>query len=134
VSVYYVDTSAALKLLAEESDSQAFAQFYETTRCDLGSSALLRIEVVRALPGLAAALNDARDLLLAFDYVNIDDGIVQAAMDEPDRSLGSLDAIHPYLTARLFQNSDLDVARHVPTTERLRPAAIPQVTVLSPRD
>jgi len=40
-------------------------------------------------------LNDARDLLLAFDYVNIDDGIVQAAMDEPDRSLRSLDAIHP---------------------------------------
>jgi len=133
VSVYYVDTSAALKLLAEESDSQAFAQFYDDNAdATWASSALLRIEVVRAVRrALPAALNDARDLLLAFDYVNIDDGIVQAAMDEPDRSLGSLDAIH-LATARLF-DSDLDGL--VTYDERLGQAAIAAgMTVLSPRD
>jgi len=133
VSVYYVDTSAALKLLAEESDSQAFAQFYDDNAdATWASSALLRIEVVRAVRrALPAALNDARDLLLAFDYVNIDDGIVQAAMDEPDRSLRSLDAIH-LATARLF-DSDLDGL--VTYDERLGQAAIAAgMTVLSPRD
>ena len=133
MSVYYVDTSAALKLLAEESDSQAFAQFYDDNAdATWASSALLRIEVVRAVRrALPAALNDARDLLLAFDYVNIDDGIVQAAMDEPDRSLGSLDAIH-LATARLF-DSDLDGL--VTYDERLGQAAIAAgMTVLSPRD
>jgi hypothetical protein len=29
VSVYYIDTSAALKLLAEEAHSKAFAAFYD---------------------------------------------------------------------------------------------------------
>jgi len=133
VSVFYVDTSAALKLLAEESDSQAFAQFYDDNAdATWASSALLRIEVVRAVRrALPAALNDARDLLLAFDYVNIDDGIVQAAMDEPDRSLRSLDAIH-LATARLF-DSDLDGL--VTYDERLGQAAIAAgMTVLSPRD
>ena len=133
MSVYYVDTSAALKLLAEESDSQAFAQFYDDNAdATWASSALLRIEVVRAVRrALPAALNDARDLLLAFDYVNIDDGIVQAAMDEPDRSLRSLDAIH-LATARLF-DSDLDGL--VTYDERLGQAAITAgMTVLSPRD
>jgi len=133
VSVYYVDTSAALKLLAEESDSQAFAQFYDDNAdATWASSALLRIEVVHAVRrALPAALNDARDLLLAFDYVNIDDGIVQAAMDEPDRSLRSLDAIH-LATARLF-DSDLDGL--VTYDERLGQAAIAAgMTVLSPRD
>jgi len=133
VSVFYVDTSAALKLLAEESDSQAFAQFYDDNAdATWASSALLRIEVVRAVRrALPAALNDARDLLLAFDYVNIDDGIVLAAMDEPDRSLRSLDAIH-LATARLF-DSDLDGL--VTYDERLGQAAIAAgMTVLSPRD
>ena len=133
MSVFYVDTSAALKLLAEASDSQAFAQFYDDNAdATWASSALLRIEVVRAVRrALPAALNDARDLLLAFDYVNIDDGIVQAAMDEPDRSLRSLDAIH-LATARLF-DSDLDGL--VTYDERLGQAAIAAgMTVLSPRD
>jgi len=78
---------------------------------------------VRAVrQALPAALNDARDLLLAFDYVNIDDGIVQAAMDEPDRSLRSLDAIH-LATARLF-DSDLDGL--VSTTSRWARQRSPQ--------
>jgi hypothetical protein len=103
VSLYYIDTSAALKLLAEESHSRAFAAFYdESTGGSWVSSTLLRIEVIRAVSRvMPAALPDARALLLAFDYVSIDDEVVEAAMNEPDRMLRSLDAIH-LATARVF--------------------------------
>jgi predicted nucleic acid-binding protein len=108
VSLYYIDTSAALKLLAEESHSRAFAAFYdESAGASWVSSALLRIEVVRAVSRvMPSALPDARALLLAFDYVSIDDEVVDAAMDEPDRMLRSLDAIH-LATARVL-GPDLD--------------------------
>jgi uncharacterized protein len=103
VSLYYIDTSAALKLLAEESHSQAFAKFYDdSVDASWVSSALLRIEVIRAVGRvMPAALPDARALLLAFSYVSIDDEVVDAAMNEPDRMLRSLDAIH-LATARVL--------------------------------
>jgi uncharacterized protein len=108
VSLYYIDTSAALKLLAEESHSRAFAAFYdESAGASWVSSALLRIEIIRAVSRvMPAALPDARALLLAFDYVSIDDEVVDAAMNEPDRMLRSLDAIH-LATARVL-GPDLD--------------------------
>jgi predicted nucleic acid-binding protein len=108
VSLYYIDTSAALKLLAEESHSRAFAAFYdESAGASWVSSASLRIEVIRAVSrAMPAALPDARALLLAFDYVSIDDEVVDAAMNEPDRMLRSLDAIH-LATARVL-GPDLD--------------------------
>jgi uncharacterized protein len=108
VSLYYVDTSAAIKLLVEETHSAAFATFYDA-RADAEwvSSALLRIEVIRAVArARPALLPDARDLLQAFSYIAIDDEVIEAAMSEPDRSLRSLDAIH-LATARLL-GPDLD--------------------------
>jgi predicted nucleic acid-binding protein len=103
VSLYYIDTSAALKLLVEESHSKAFAGFYdEAAGAAWVSSALLRIEVMRAVTrAFPALLPDARDLLLAFDFVSIDDDIVDTAMNEPERMLRSLDAIH-LATARVL--------------------------------
>lgn len=103
MSLYYVDTSAALKLLVEESHSKAFAAFYDgASGATWVSSALLRIEVMRAVTRVfPALLPDARDLLLAFDFITIDDDIVDAAMNEPDRMLRSLDAIH-LATARVL--------------------------------
>jgi hypothetical protein len=108
VSLYYIDTSAALKLLVDESHSRVFAAFYdESVGASWVSSALLRIEVIRAVSRvLPAVLPDARELLLAFDYVSIDDEVVDAAMNEPDRMLRSLDAIH-LATARVL-GPDLD--------------------------
>ena len=50
MTLYYIDTSAALKLLAEESHSCAFVKFYdESAGASWVSSALLRIEVIRAV-------------------------------------------------------------------------------------
>lgn len=108
MSLYYADTSAVIKLLTEETNSKAFAAFYDSNAAaEWVSSALLRIEVMRAVARtVPALLPDARDLLTAFSYIAIDDDIVEAAMNEPDRSLRSVDAIH-LVTARIL-GSDLD--------------------------
>lgn len=108
MSLYYVDTSAALKLLREEEYSSDFADFYDSNaNASWVSSALLRIEVMRAVNRvMPALLPDARDLLTAFDVISIDDDIVDAAMNEPNRSLRSLDAIH-LATARVL-GTELD--------------------------
>jgi predicted nucleic acid-binding protein len=108
VTLYYADTSAVIKLLVEETHSQAFAAFYDShADAEWVSSALLRIELARAVSrAMPTLLPDARDLLLAFSYVAIDDDIAEAAMNEPDRMLRSLDAIH-LATARLL-GPDID--------------------------
>jgi uncharacterized protein len=133
VSLYYADTSAVLKLLVEESHSQAFAAFYDQhAQAEWVSSALLRIEVTRAVTrARPALLPDARDLLLAFSYVAIDDDIVEGAMNEPDRGLRSLDAIH-LATARILAE-DLDAI--VTYDDRLLKASSDAgLTSMSPRD
>ena len=103
MSLYYVDTSAVIKLLVEETDSLAFAAFYDAhDDAEWVSSALLQVEVTRAVArAMPALLPDARDLLLAFSCIAIDEDIVEGAINEPDRSLRSLDAIH-LATARIF--------------------------------
>jgi len=108
VSLYYADTSAVIKLLAEETHSRAFAAFYdENTDAEWVSSVLLRIEVTRTvIRAVPALLPDARDLLSAFSCLAIDDDIVAGAMNEPDRGLRSQDAIH-LATARVL-GPDLD--------------------------
>lgn len=121
MGLFYVDTSAAIKLLVEETHSTAFAAYYDA-RADAEwvSSASLRIEIVRTVVrAKPVLLPNARDLLLAFSYIAIDDDIVEAAMNEPDRSLRSLDAIH-LATARLL-GPDLDAV--VTYDDRLAAAA-----------
>lgn len=133
MSVYYLDTSAALKLLARERDSAAFAAFYDAGAGSTWvSSDLLRIEVMRAVTrALPAALPAARDLLEAFDYLTIDDQVVEAAMAEPDRRLRSLDAIH--LASARVLGSDLTAL--VTYDDRLGDAArAAEIPVVGPRD
>ena len=103
MSLYYADTSAVIKLLVEETHSKAFAAFYDDhADAEWVSSALLRIEVIRAVGrAMPALLPDDRDLLLAFSCIAIDDDIVERTMNEPDRGLRSLDAIH-LATARIL--------------------------------
>jgi uncharacterized protein len=133
VSLYYADTSAVIKLLIEETDSTAFAAFYDThADAEWVSSALLRIEVGRAVArAMPALLPDARDLLLAFSCIAIDDELVEGAMNEPDRMLRSLDAIH-MATARILA-PELDAL--VTYDDRLlRAAGDAGLVTVSPRD
>ena len=133
MSLYYADTSAVIRLLVEESHSKAFAAFYDAhADAEWASSALLRIELTRAVTrAMPALLPDARDLLLAFSSVAIDDDIVKGAMNEPDRGLRSRDAIH-LATARIL-GEDLDAI--VSYDDRLlKAAAEAGLATASPRD
>jgi len=132
VSLYYADTSAVIKLLVEETDSKAFAAFYDAhDDAEWVSSALLRIEVTRAVArAMPALLPDARDLLLAFSCIAIDDEVVEGAMNEPDRGLRSPDAIH-LATARILA-PELDSL--VTYDDRLiRAAADAGISVVTPK-
>jgi uncharacterized protein len=133
VSLYYADTSAVIKLLVVETDSKAFAAFYDAhSDAEWVSSALLRIELTRAVArAMPALLPDARELLLAFSCIAIDDDIVEGAMNEPDRGLRSLDAIH-LATARILA-PELDAL--VTYDDRLlRAATDAGLVIVSPRD
>lgn len=103
MAVYYIDTSAAFKLLAAEEHAEAFLAFYREHRDDEWiSSDLLRIEVTRTVTRhWRALIPDAQRLLDAFEYIQIDEEVVRTAMVEPDPLLRSLDAIH-LATARLL--------------------------------
>ena len=133
MSLYYADTSAVIKLLVEETDSKAFAAFYDAhSDAEWVSSALLRIELTRAVArAMPALLPDARELLLAFSCIAIDDDIVEGAITEPDRGLRSLDAIH-LATARILA-PELDAL--VTYDDRLlRAATDAGLVIVSPRD
>ena len=79
---------------------------------------------------MPALVPGARDLLLAFSYIAMDEEIVEGAMNEPDRGLRSGDAIH-LATARLL-GEDLDAI--VSYDERLlRAADDAGLPTLSPR-
>lgn len=101
--LYYIDTSAALKLLVAEEHAQAFLAFYREHRNEEWvSSDLLRIEVTRVVTRHRSALvPDAQRLLDAFEYIPIDEDVVRMAMAEPDPLVRSLDAIH-LATTRLL--------------------------------
>jgi uncharacterized protein len=133
VSLYYADTSAVIKLLVEETNSNAFAAFYDAhSEAEWASSALLRIEVIRAVArARPALLPAARDMLLAFSYVAIDDEVVEGAMNEPDRSLRSPDAIH-LATARILA-PDLDALATYDDC-LLKAATDAGLVTVSPRD
>lgn len=133
MSLYYADTSAVIKLLVEETGSKAFAAFYDAhADAEWVSSALLRIEITRAVArAMPTLLPDARDLLLAFSCIAIDDDIVEGAINEPDRGLRSLDAIH-LATARILA-PELDAL--VTYDDRLvRASGDAGLVTVSPRD
>ena len=93
---------------------------------------MLRVEVTRAVArALPALLPEARDLLLAFSYVTIDDDIIEGAMNEPDRGLRSLDAIHLATARILAPDLDAIVSYDDRLTKAAQDAGLPTA---SPRD
>ena len=137
MALYYLDTSAAFKLLAAEEHAEAFLAFYREHRGDNWiSSDLLRIEVSRVVArNWPALIPDAQRLLDAFEYVQIDEDVVRSAIVEPDRLLRSLDAVHlatarllgPELSALLTYDGRLSKA--AADAGHTRPRAVPDLNV-----
>lgn len=103
----YIDTSALVKLLFEESESSALSDWL-TLKNTIPkiSSHLSTVELLRTCKRIDDSLVDqARRLLDGVDLVPIDHVIVEQAAILTPRQLNSLDAIH--LASALSLNEDL---------------------------
>jgi len=103
---FYLDSSAAVKLIVEESGSGALRRWIAAEDPDFVSSDLLRVEVLRATrrhsPEAVAA---AREVLQAVTLLPLSTDLCQdAGMIDP-AVLRSLDALH--LAAALSLGDDL---------------------------
>ena len=93
----YLDSSAIVKLVQREAESEALRRFLRRHSADgRVTSALARVEVVRAVGGGGPpAIAHARRQLARVDQVNLDRDLLDAAATlTPGRVLRSVDAIH----------------------------------------
>ncbi len=97
----YLDSSAAVKLIVREAESEALESWLRPHDV-LTSSALLRTELLRAIRrGAPCRIAAARAALAAFTLRAVDDEILDAAGDIGPSSIRSLDAIHLATALRL---------------------------------
>ncbi|MGV8910932.1 MAG: type II toxin-antitoxin system VapC family toxin [Propionicimonas sp.] len=103
----YLDSSALLKLLFEESESAALAQWIsERSSTPMVSSELAKVEVVRAARRLdAKVVPAARALMSQLDLIPLNTGLLDEAADVGELLLRTLDAIH--LASALSIRADL---------------------------
>lgn len=128
---YYLDTSAAVKLVAEEAGSKALRRWVQAATEPIVSSDLLRTELLRATRrGAPDRVAAARAVLDAVVLLTVSTPIFErAALLEPD-VLRSLDALH--LAAALELGDELDGI--VTYDDRLQAAAEALgVPVIAPR-
>ena len=92
----YLDTSALVKLVVAQDESQSLRSFLsERVEDRLFSAALARTELIRAIaPNGAQAIADARDLLSGLDTVVLTRQLLDDAGTLLPLRLRSLDAIH----------------------------------------
>jgi uncharacterized protein len=107
--VIYLDSSAVLKLVTAEAESDALEDWLvERPDTSFVSSALTQVEVLRACRRIdEGLLPAARRLLRGIDLVPMDALILEAAAELPTLVLRSLDALH--LASALSLDPDLDV-------------------------
>lgn len=104
----YLDSSALVKLVTREPESEALRRFLRRHRADgRVTCALARVEVVRAVgAGGSVAIAHARRQLARVDQINLNRRLLDAAATlAPAAVLRSLDAIH--LAAALSIGADL---------------------------
>jgi predicted nucleic acid-binding protein len=90
----YLDASAAVKLVKSETESRALIKWLGT-RPRLSSSALVRVELVRAIGrDEPEALARARRLLAELAMRDVDDEVLDRAGEIAPLTLRTLDAIH----------------------------------------
>jgi hypothetical protein len=95
LSALYLDSSAFVKLVVEETESAAVRAFLASHGARRVSSTLLRAESLRAVRHLGPdALATVREGLRRVDLIGIDDRILDAAGTLEPQVLRTLDAIH----------------------------------------
>lgn len=95
MTAVYLDSSAFVKVVVEERESEALRTFLSGHPARRVSSALLRTEALRAVRHLGPeALATVREGLRRVDLIGIDDRILDAAGILEPRIVRTLDAIH----------------------------------------
>ncbi|MFV1971327.1 MAG: type II toxin-antitoxin system VapC family toxin [Acidimicrobiia bacterium] len=105
--MHYLDTSAAVKLVFDEPESEPLRTWFESVPDRVASSDLLTTELLRTTrridPGLISV---ARELLEAMSIVTLTRSLYGKAAELEPIALRSLDAIH--ITAALSLGPDLE--------------------------
>lgn len=126
----YLDSSALVKLVVEEPETEALGRTLEAWP-ELATSRLARVEVPRALAAKGgAAVEAGREVIDALLLVPLDDVVLDLAAALGPPVLRSLDAVH--LASAISLGDDLGVL--ITYEERMLAAAGPVgVVVLAPR-
>ncbi len=94
-SVTYIDSSALIKLVVEEAESEALRRYLGADPPLLTSCALARTEVMRSVgPVGTKAIVAGRALLRRLHLVAVDDALLERAATLQPATLRTLDAIH----------------------------------------
>lgn len=102
MSSWYIDTSAAIKLLIEEPESAALARELDETKPDLLACYLLETELRRVVHRVETLTHAAVTTLLdGVDLYEAPPSLFREAGLLPGESLRSLDAIHLATAVRL---------------------------------
>ena len=98
---FYLDSSAAVKLVVREAESDALGAWLGSEPI-VASSALVRTETLRAVRRAEPlGMDQARAILARFVVHDIDDDILESAVRLDPLVLRSLDAIHLATALRL---------------------------------
>jgi predicted nucleic acid-binding protein len=122
--VIYLDTSAVFKLLVEEEETAALVEWLNRQAAELVSSALIEIELPRAIrrrnePEAFAAMAEVLSTIARLD---IDASVRATAAAYTDSYLRTLDAIH-LASAEQLVSSDMTIMAFVTYDKRLLAAA-----------
>jgi predicted nucleic acid-binding protein len=116
--ITYVDSSALVKLVAEEPESRALRAALEPLM-NLASSVIARVEVMRAARAVGIGPSLAQEALATVALIPVDHDVISAAVAVDPITVRSLDAIH--LATALSLADRLGVL--VTYDERMRAAA-----------
>jgi predicted nucleic acid-binding protein len=127
---FYIDTSALVKLVVAEPETDAVRSWFAESHRDPVASDLVRTELVRAVRRVAPdRLVQARAVLDSVTLLEVTTAIFEAAGRVDPADLGSLDALH--VAAALELGDDLQGI--VTYDERLAEAAASNgISVVSP--
>lgn len=102
MSLWYLDTSAALKLLVEEDESEALARAIDGASPDLVGCWLLDTELRRAVQRDTALTQEGvSDFLDGVDLYEVPASLFREAGLLPGANLRSLDALHLAAAVRI---------------------------------
>lgn len=104
----YLDSSALMKLVREEAETRALGDWLSAQQDRVVSSALGRIEVLRAARRAGdEALTEARAVIGDVDLIPLDRGVQDLASEIGEPLLRTLDALH--LASAVLLGNDLSV-------------------------